>query len=406
MGNNTLSLETAHFLTGPDAADALAALQPNDLTDATVMGTLMHLRNRFTPQQAGALVTLARLRRQATVKFPQAEKLFFTQEALQQATSQPVAQRHAQQLHTLAGPGPILDLGCGIGGDTLELASLRPVIAYERNPVRLHFAQANAKVLGLAAQIEFHSRDWTVELAAGNLPSAAAAFVDPARRRDGRRVFSLHEMVPNLNWLLRLRATIPLTVAKVMPGVEDEEVPAECSVEFIGYDGQCKEALLWFGHKTGPQRAATILGDTTWTTVPASEASPPLGPVEAGMALFEPHPALIRAGAFAELCEVLTAHLFDPQIAYLVSHHARRHPLVQSFIIDEVHDFSLKLLNRRLRALKIGRVELKKRGFPLEPEELRPRLRLTSGGTQATIIFTRQQDRRLMLIGRRLRQAV
>jgi hypothetical protein len=97
----------------------------------------------------------------------------------------------------------------------------------------------------------------------------------------------------------------------------------------------------------------------------------------------------------------LEAHLFDRQIAYLVSPHLRLDPLVHSFAIEEINPFSLKLLNQRLKALQVGQVELKKRGFPVEPEQLRPQLKLQPGGRAAVIIFTRQGDERLMLIGRR-----
>ncbi len=67
-----------------------------------------------------------------------------------------------------------------------------------------------------------------------------------------------------------------------------------------------------------------------------------------------------------------------------------------------MHRFSLKLLNRRLAARGVGQVELLKRGFPQEPESLRPRLKLTPGGAAGVVIFTRRGDEHWMLIGRRL----
>jgi hypothetical protein len=94
--------------------------------------------------------------------------------------------------------------------------------------------------------------------------------------------------------------------------------------------------------------------------------------------------------------------LFDPQIAYLVSAQPVQDPLVHSFAVHEVHRFSLKVLNRRLQALGIGEVELKKRGFPVEPETLRPQLKLAAGGRRAVVIFTRRGDERLMLLAERV----
>ena len=118
--------------------------------------------------------------------------------------------------------------------------------------------------------------------------------------------------------------------------------------------------------------------------------------------LYEPDPALIRAGCLATLCHRLGAHLFDPQIAYLVASTWKPEALAQAFMIDEVHPFSLHVLNTRLQALGMAQVELKKRGFPAEPETLRPRIKLAASGQQGVVIFTRRGDERLMLIGRRI----
>ena len=90
------------------------------------------------------------------------------------------------------------------------------------------------------------------------------------------------------------------------------------------------------------------------------------------------------------------------RIAYLVAPQLQAEPLAQAFAIDEVHPFSLDRLNQRLQALGIGQVELKKRGFPGEPEALRNRLQLNPGGRLGVVFFTRRGQERLLLLGRRL----
>lgn len=150
-------------------------------------------------------------------------------------------------------------------------------------------------------------------------------------------------------------------------------------------------------------RWASVYKGQEWLSLPGDGAqTPPVGPINAGDYLHEPDPALIRAGAFCDLCRQLQAHLFDAQIAYLVSPAAKTHPLVQTFVIQEVHPFNLKLLNRRLQALGYAIVELKKRGVPFQPEELRPRLKLPATGKAGVVIFSRCGDERLMLIGERV----
>jgi len=111
---------------------------------------------------------------------------------------------------------------------------------------------------------------------------------------------------------------------------------------------------------------------------------------------------VIRAGAFAELCRQLDAYLLDRRIAYLVSPDLHEHPLVQAFRVLETHPFSLKQLNRRLQALGIGELELKKRGFPVAPEQLRSRLKLAKRGRPAVLLLVRNGDKLLMIIAERI----
>lgn len=397
-----LTPELADFLLAPATQATLESLQTGDLSAGQTLTILSALRRSFSPQQAGALLTLARLRQRAQIKFPHAAHLFFTSEALEQATAWPVAQHRAAWFAQHAPAGPILELGCGIGGDTLALAQQRPVIAIERDPVRLRFAQANLAAVGLADQVTWIQADWTALLASGQLPTVAAAFADPARRAGEKRLFSLYQIEPPLPVLLRLQEHVPALGVKVMPGVADAELPANCGVEFISHAGVCKEAILWFGPLAQQQRWASVHGQSGWQTLVNDQRTPPLGELRPGLFLHEPDPAVIRAGSLAALCDQLNAYLFDPQIAYLVAPHWQAHPLVQSFWLQEIHPFSLKVLNQRLQSLQIGEVELKKRGFPTEPEQLRPQLKLVRGGKPGVVIFTRRGDEHLMLIGRRI----
>lgn len=400
--STTLDAINAHSVDFLLSAEGMAAAaQLVAVEDEQLLAELAHLRRRYTPEQAGALVALARLRRRASTKFPAADRLFFSSAALEQATAHTIAAHHAAHLHQHAPPGPVLDLGSGIGGDTLALAQHRPVIAYEIDPLRLRLAEANVQAMGLADQVTFHQADWTAELAAGRLPSAAAAFADPARRIGEQRIYRLDQIQPPISALLQLQSQISPLGVKVMPGVDKAEIPPGCGVEFISHEGVCKEAVLWFGPLASYPIWASVHTPAGWQLL-NDTTPPPQGELAAGMILHEPDPAVIRAGTFAPLCAALGAHLFDSMIAYMVGDETITHPLVQSFRILEIHPFNLKLLQARLQALGISRLELKKRGAPFAPESLRGRLKLSAGERAGVVIFTRQGDARLMLLAERL----
>jgi SAM-dependent methyltransferase len=390
------------FVLSPAAQPLLKTLAQEPFDDRHILTLLSRLRRSYPAAVAAELITQAQLRRRAAEKFEHAHRMFFTSEALEQATAQEPAEHRAAQMAEAAPPGVFLDLGCGIGGDLIALARRRPVIAYEMDALRARLAQANVAALGLAERVTVVQGDWTAALAAGALPQAAAAFVDPSRRREGRRAFSLRAMQPAIDEILQLHRCIPLVAVKVMPGVQAAEIPPDCCVEFVGHRGVCKEAVLWFGRPDAPKRWASVHSGDGWRQIADEGLPAPVGELAPGMILYEPDGAVIRARAVSTLCARLKGHLVAPDIAYIVAPEYVEEPLAQAFLIEEVHRFSLKVLNQRLAALSVGQVELLKRGFPQPPESLRPRLRLQPGGRAGVVILLRRGDEHWMALGRRM----
>ncbi|HBY92412.1 MAG TPA: SAM-dependent methyltransferase, partial [Chloroflexi bacterium] len=241
------------FLLSPQAGAALDALTARPLPKSETLAVLTTLRREFSPAEAAALLDQARLRQRARTKFSRADSMFFTDEALQQASGETIASYRAQRYARFAR---VADLGCGIGGDTINLARAGPLMAaLDLDPIRLRLARANAAAYGVAEQVLFVQTDWTIASI-----EIDAAFADPSRRIEGRRLFSLHVMQPPLAALLAVQARLPALGVKVAPGVADEEVPRDSEVEFISERGTLKEAVLWFGRlRTRASRRATLL---------------------------------------------------------------------------------------------------------------------------------------------------
>ena len=112
----------------------------------------------------------------AAVKFERVREMYFTRDALEQASSEIVSRYRAGRFQEL-GVTSIADLGCGIGSDTLSLCRVGKVTGVEWNPRRLAMAQENLQVYELASRFHPLKAD-LIELSPLKVE---ALFADPGR---------------------------------------------------------------------------------------------------------------------------------------------------------------------------------------------------------------------------------
>jgi hypothetical protein len=379
---------TWYWLLGPDGQQWLERAMAADLRDAAQLTVLAGLRRTLSAGQAAAVYQQARLRQRAAARFERAAQLYFTTEGLEQASSAPVARHRAARLAAL---GPVADLACGCGGDLLALAARTPTLGIDRDPLRLAMAAENLRVCGLAAHATLREAD-LCQLTRDDLPGQLGGiFYDPARRRAGRRLHADAAYDPPVELARRWRPGVPLLGIKVAPGCDLAALPADLAgeVEFVSLDGALKEATLWSGEASRPGRRATLL-DRAGHAVTLEDAAPPAPLVGAPQAwLFEPDPAVIRAGLVTTVAARLGARQLDAQIAYLTGDAAPASPFVRAWRILEWAPFSLKRLRRALRARGAGAVTVKKRGSPLDTDALARDLSGTADGPPLVVVLTR-----------------
>ena len=319
------------------------------------------------------------LRRRAVAKFgADADRLWFTAEALEQASRRTVAAHRAGRLRT-AGVRTVLDLGCGIGADLLAYAAAGlDVTGVEIEPLRAAMARANLAASGLPGRVE------VADAPAFDRRGFEAVYVDPARRDDRGRVFDPRRQSPR--WDLVAELLTGVGVVKTAPGVPHRLVPDRVEAEFVSEDGDLVEAALWGRSFASTVRRATVLPEGESLTTDDLPATVPDGGPAAWW--YEPDPAVIRAHLVGAVADSVDGHLLDPRIAYVASDRHVTTPFARAYRTLEEVPFREKRLRAALRERDIGTLTIKKRGVDVVPERLRPRLALR-GDRAATVILTR-----------------
>ncbi|SEO68307.1 class I SAM-dependent methyltransferase [Trujillonella endophytica] len=388
-------LEQLTLLRTAEGTAALELAASLHAAGVDVLAGLDRLRAAVGAELAGPAWGFARLRARARPVFgADADRLFLTDDTLEQAGRPELAARRAARLLTAGDEGvdSVADLGCAAGTDTIALARAGvSVLAVDVDPLARALTAANVEALGLADRVWVVAGD-AVELVAaargGEVAGCAAAVLDPARRAGGRRLLDPDRWSPPWTTVVDLLDRVPVTVVKVAPGLDHDRVPAGIEAEWVSVKGSIVEALLWGREVSTVWRRATVVrgGVVAELTADADPGPAPTAPVRGW--LHEPDPAVIRSGLVSLAAAELGATLVDPTIAYLTSDARADSPWVSSYRVEEVLPFNLKRLKALLRARGVGRVTVKKRGSAIEPEELARQLRGPGEGS-AVVVVTR-----------------
>lgn len=387
-----MDLQSFYFLLTPAGQAHLSALAEMEIDAESHLQVASQLSAEVGPERAHALLETTLLRQRAAAKFSRAAEMYFTRDALQQASSEDVTAYRSGRFAS-AGYTQVADLGCGIGGDALALAASAEVIGVDWDPLRLAMAQENLRAYGHGTRFSPLQAD-LLELSP--LP-VDALFADPGRRDEyGRRIYSVSKYRPPLNFLAAWRNRVPDQAIKISPGVAYDELPPEAEVEFISVQGEVRECVLWFGDlRSSAARRGTVLpgGHNLTDDMPAEITT------DAPQAyLLEPDGAIIRAHLVEQLGHMLGASKIDENIAYLTADRPILTPFARCYALEDSFPFQLKRLRAYLRERGIGSVTIKKRGSPLDPDELRRRLRLQGDG-HCIVFLTRIKEQAVVMIG-------
>jgi hypothetical protein len=361
---------------------------------ADVLAIITKLRKAGHPALlVTEVITQARLRTRAKAKFGDfASSMLFTEAGLEQATRLQVAAVHAERLK-LGGYKKIADLGCGIGADSLAFASLGlEVTAVEQDSQTAALASFNLAPFP-NAEVQVSDAEQF------DLTSFDAVWLDPARRdleRKGAKHITLTpaDFSPNLDWSFGIAKPKGI---KLGPAFPLELIPSDVEAQWVSHQGDLVELVLWFdGLRDKPGRTALMLKDGQRYIFEG------LG-LERSVVdslkqyIYEPDSSLIRSQLLGEFASQQGMTGVSEGIAYLSSESLVSSPWLKTYEVLETLPLDELTIRKALAQRGIGKLEIKKRGVDITPEELRPKLKLKGEGA-ATLILTKVGDARRALI--------
>ncbi|NOY28809.1 MAG: hypothetical protein GXP28_01140 [Planctomycetes bacterium] len=375
------------WLTGSEAAPWLAEFAESD---QSVLRLLGRLRKVLGAERSRLIVDQIALRRRATSKFGTlAKRMFFTDLGLQQSTDLGIARYKAARLRPKIRA---LDYCSGIGGDLLALAERTSVVGWDRSPEIACLARANFRAVDCAG---------SVEMQVGNVedqtPRADEVWhLDPDRRADGRRSTQVEWHSPGPEVVDRWLKVAPQGILKLAPAaLVPERWQCEAELEWITRDRECRQLIVWFGQlatAAGQRRATVLKGslDRATPMVPHSFQGDPriVAPRASSLQkyVYEVDPAVRAAGLSGALAVEYELTALAPGSAYLTREHRVDHPLLACFEVIDHLPFRVGSLKNHLQSLGIGRLEIKKRGVKVDPEQLRKQLKLRGSGSATLLI--------------------
>ena len=359
------------------------------MSKTSELGLQAVLRRQFPDEVVRAAVSLHELRQKAAVKFVRARQIWFDRQGLEQSTNEAVA-RHK----SLRFEGSVWDLCCGIGSDSISLAAHCHVTAIDLNPAACLRTKWNAEAYNVDCRVETRCQD-ARELAGFD----GLVHIDPDRRPGSAgRVSRIEDYVPGLDFLRILIQNCRGGAVKVSPASNFGGKFPNAEIELISLNGECKEATVWFGElaRDSPFRATVLPEGETIAGHPLEVA---VSMMPLGKYLYDPDPAVVRAGLVDVLADRLDLYRLDSAEEYLTSDQLIRSPFVQAFEVLADLPNNERELKAWLRRSAIGSLEIKARHIPTQADKLRRRLPL-NGSVPGVAIFARL-DGKARIVGAR-----
>lgn len=332
-------------------------------------------------------------RRKARKKIPElADKLAYpTNVSIEQCSSETLAKFHAG---LFAGCDKVVDLTCGLGIDTFYISQqVRSIVSVDAAETVVAAARHNMSRLGrnnvkpVCSRAEDFLKDCPDDV-------FSAAFIDPSRRTtDDRasRSYAIKDTVPNLDTIIpSLERRCQFIVVKASPMVDITQTitdfPGITEIWVLSVRNECKELLFRIDF---PQRKADMqihcidftkdgVRDFSFNKQDRRGEVSNVQPTR-NQYLHVPNASIMKAGAY----DAVACHYGIGRIAANSHLYVSDSPIPEfpgrQFTICEVLSMSKQDV-KRLKSIT-ATANIACRNFPLSPDNLRKRLKLSDGGS-------------------------
>ncbi len=349
-------------------------------------------KNKFAEFDLPKLLFQIQARQKLTQKLPtwiKHSSLFFPpQISLEQASSETTALFKSKLI-----TGKIVDLTGGMGLDSWAFAqeANNQVSYIEINEPLHQITKYNHQVLGLEQIKHFHADG--MEYIKNHVSDFDWIYMDPARRDSkGKKMFLLKDCTPDATQILPLISNKTGLLLKVSPMLDIElcikELQGVQEVHIVCIQNEIKELLflkttqstlnplisVWDLHLENPLLIQQTKKDET-------ESIPNFSPVS--QYLYEPHAGLLKAGFYKSIQgEGLTK--IAPNTHLYTSDTLQTNFPGKKYQVKSIGKLDKNWIKSQLDPFKAS---ISCRNFPIKPEEIRKKLRISDGGDMTLFAF-------------------
>lgn len=326
------------------------------------------------------------------------KRCYLTDKSYEQATSERVAQYKAKKIIYVK----LLNLTGGLGVDDWAFSTnCETVTSLDIDAELNQLVNENITLLN-TPNITRLTAD-AYEYVKSTTEKYDAIYIDPDRRDENSRVYSLTDSEPDYfklkNDLFRITDTVIIKASPMLDITElERSLEGLKEIIVIAENNEVKELLLFINRAPEPNINITAvnLSITTDEYKPNTLAEPNY--TSTGSYFIEPNKAIIKAGLHKLYSAENGLNLIHPKAAYMLTDELPDSIQGRSFKVEEILPYKPKQLKKQLKQRGIKQANIAKRNFRETVDELYKITGLKDGGKHYLFFTTSLNNEALIYL--------